>query len=377
MNALLFICFIAVFVYFQGVLYKKRIFENMTITRSFDSQGVFPGDKLIYELSVENRKALPLTWLSIDEKFHNGIEFESKTNIQPLNEELYAHNFMLTLLPYQKITRRYNLRAEKRGFYQVRQISLASTNILGTEEYNIEKEIPSYISVYPSIRDLRGTLIPANTIQGDFSVQRWIIEDPMVITGVTSYSGNDSLKSVNWKATAKNQKLLVNKYDFTADQKIMIILNLERQEHSLSREDINALEEAIEVCASLAVMVSEAGIPVGFATNAHLMGPAESLVLDPDTGDGHLADILDALAKVTYFKKYRSRELLRTLVADFSWGTEVIVVTPEVSETLVADMETINRTKATIISLRETDIELPFNLDLYYYRREGEHYEAI
>lgn len=377
MSALLFIALIAVFIYIQGILYERKIFESVAITRSFDKEGVFPGDKLVYEISIENRKVLPLTWVSVDEKFSSGIEFEVKTKIQELNEDIYAHNFMLTLLPYQRITRRYNLRAKKRGFYQMKSVFLTSTNLLGTKEYNIEKETPSFISVYPNLRDLRGALIPAHTIQGDFSVKRWIIEDPMIITGVRDYSGNDSLKSISWKATAKNQKLLVNKYDFTADKRIMIILNLERHESSLSKDDVVTLEAAIEVCASLAAMVNEAGIPVGFATNAHALGPAESIMLDPDTGDGRLTDILDALAKVTYFKKYRSRALLQMLVADFSWGTEVVVVTPEVSEDLVADLETISKTKTTLISLSETVVKVPSNIDLYYYRQEGEHYEAI
>ncbi len=377
MNALLFIGFIAAFIYFQGVLYKRRIFENVTINRSFSSSGVFPGDKLVYEMSVENRKMLPLTWVSIDEKFYSALEFDVKTNIQDLNEEVYIHNSILTLLPYQKVTRRYNLRARKRGFYQIKQILMASTNMLGTEEYNVEKEILACVAIYPNIRNLNGTIIPANTTQGDFSVKRWIIEDPMVMIGVRDYSGNDSLRSVNWKATAKNQKLQVNKYDFTADKRIMIILNLERPEHSLDKEDAAAIEAAIEVCASLAIMVNEVGIPVGFASNSHLLGPVESIVLDPDTGDGRLTDILETLAKVSYFKKYKSRELLQMMVADFSWGTEVIVVTPEISKDLIADLETICKTKTTVISLSKSDIEVPSTLDLYYYKQEGDNYEAI
>lgn len=377
MSALLFIGLIAAFIFIQDILYERKIFENVTITRSFDRDGVFPGEKLVYEMSIENRKALPLTWVNIDQKFYSGVEFEVKTKIQDLNEEIYNHNSMLTLLPYQKVTRRYNLRAKKRGYYQIKHVILDSVNILGTKEYNIEKEVPVCISVYPNIRDLKDALIPANTIQGDFSVKRWIIEDPMVITGVRDYSGNDSLKSVNWKATAKNQKLQVNKYDFTADKRIMIMLNLERYENALNKAGVVAVEEAIEVCASLAAMVNEAGIPVGFATNAHTLGPEGSIVLDPDTGDNRLTAILDALAKVSYFKKHKSRELLEMMVADFSWGTEVIVITPEVSEELIAGMETISKNKTTIISLSESDIKVPSNIDLYYYRREGEHYEAI
>jgi uncharacterized protein (DUF58 family) len=377
MSSLLFIILIAVFVVTQAMLYKKGIFEKLYITRSFDNTGVFPGDKVVYELAIENKKFLPLTWLSIDEKLYTGLEFEIHTKIQPINDDIYLHNSMLSLLPYQKAVRRHQLKAVKRGFYQLKNMTMTSTNMLGTEEYSIEKEASASIAVYPNLRDLRGTLIPANTTQGDFSVKRWIIEDPMVITGVRAYGGNDSLKSINWKATAKNQQLLVNKYDYTADKRIMIILNLERQEYSLKREDIHIIEAAIEVCASIASLMQETGIPVGFATNAHTLGPVETNVLDPDTGDKHMTAILESLAKVSYFKKYKSRELLKLLVASFSWGTEVIVVTPEICEELIEDLQSLNNIKTTVISLSRSNVDVPPNISLYHYRQEGEHYEAI
>jgi uncharacterized protein (DUF58 family) len=377
MSSLLFIIFIVIFVVVQGLLYKKGIFEKVYITRSFDSSGVFPGEKVVYELTIENRKFLPLTWVSIDEKLSVGLEFAINTKVQKLNEDLYLHNTMLSLLPYQKVVRRYDLKAVKRGYYQLKYMTMTSTNMLGTEEYSIDREESASISVYPNIKDLRGTLIPANTTQGDFSVKRWIIEDPMVITGVRAYSGNDSLKSINWKATAKNQQLLVNKYDYTADKRIMIILNLERQEYSLNKEDIQTIEEAIEVCASIASMTHETGIPVGFATNSHMLGSMETSVLDPDTGDKHMTAILESLARVSYFKKFKSRELLKLLVASFSWGTEIIVVTPEVSEELIGDLQSLSNIKTTVVSLSISDVNVPSNINLYYYRQEGGQYEAI
>lgn len=376
MSALLFILFIVAFIGVQGLLYKKGIFDRVEVTRGFDRHGAFPGEKVVYELSIENRKLLPLTWVSIDEKMYSGLEFEVKTKTQPINEEIYLHNTMLSLLPYQKVIRRYDLRAVKRGYYQLKQLTMTSTNMLGTEEYSVEKDIYASVAVYPRLRALEDSLVPANTIQGDISVKRWIIEDPMIITGVRSYN-NDSLKSINWKATARHQKLLVNKYDYTADKKVMVILNLEKQEYDLKKEDLLTVESAIEVCASLAAALQETGIPVGFATNSHTLGPVEANVLDPDTGEKQFFAILETLAKVSYFKKYKSRELLKLLIADFSWGTEVVVVTPEITASLMQDLESLYNTRTTLISLSPSEVQVPSNIGLFYYRREEEHYEVV
>jgi hypothetical protein len=64
-------------------------------------------------------------------------------------------------------------------------------------------------------------------------------------------------------------------------------------------------------------------------------------------------------------------------VTGFSWGTEVIVVTPEISEELVEDLQSLNNIKTTVISLGVSDINIPSSINLYYYKQEGEHYEAI
>lgn len=73
--------------------------------------------------------------------------------------------------------------------------------------------------VYPNLIDLNSSFVVADSLQGDVFVRRWIIEDPIMISGIRDYTPSDNYKDINWKATAKNQTLKVNKYDYTADKK--------------------------------------------------------------------------------------------------------------------------------------------------------------
>ena len=72
--------------------------------------------------------------------------------------------------------------------------------------------------------------LPYHSWQGDQSVRRWIISDPFIIAGVRGYQAGDTYKQINWKATAKTGTLQVHQYDFTADRRLMIYLNVDDAE---------------------------------------------------------------------------------------------------------------------------------------------------
>jgi uncharacterized protein (DUF58 family) len=378
MNALWFIIVILAFIMIQNRLYEKNIFNKLFIDRSFEVHGAFPEETVTYKFSIVNKKALPMTWLEIQEKLPIQLQFDKEERMEAYSDASVLHYLTLSILPYQKVNRRYTVKCLKRGYYELRDLTLNSTNLLGSKTYSQERQTPVAIAVYPNIRDLGDEFIPANTMMGDFSVNRWIIDDPMMIIGVRDYQSTDSFKSVNWKLTARNQKMLVNKYDHTADKKIMIIFNIEKSEYTMEISEVKLVEEAIEIAASIAVKLVENGIPTGLATNAVCIGEKATGLVEPNTGHTHINDLLTTFAQISNFKKLHSRELLKLLIKDFSWGTEIIVVTLTANNELMEDLQQIGDTKTTIIAMKESKVDyIPPNVSLFYYGKEGEKYEAI
>ncbi len=378
MNALWFIIVILAFILVQNRLYEKNIFNKLFISREFESKGVFPGETVTYKFSVINKKTLPMTWLEIQEKLPIQLQFDAEEKVEVYSDASVLHYLTFSILPYQRINRRYTIKCLKRGYYELRDMALSSTNLLGSKTYTQEREVPAAIAVYPNIRDLGDEFIPANTMMGDFSVNRWIIDDPMMIIGIRDYQSTDSFKSVNWKLTARNQKMLVNKYDRTADKKIMIIFNTEKSEYTMEVTDIELIEAGIEIAASIAVKLVENGIPTGLATNAVCIGQNSTGLVQPSTGSTHINELLTTFSQISNFKKLHSRELLKLLIKDFSWGTEIIIVTLSVNNELMEDLQDIGDTKTTVIALKDGKVDyIPSNVSLFYYSKEGEKYEAI
>ncbi len=378
MSALWFIISVLFLVGLQEKLYEKYIFAGLELKREFDQHGAFPGDIVDYKLSVTNKKLLPLTWLCLEERIPLQLELQEDDLTEPYSEISYLHRLIYSILPYQRVNRRYKIKCLKRGYYELRDASITSTNLLGTKTYTEELERTAAIAVYPSIRELSDSFIPVNTMMGDFSVNRWIMDDPMMIIGVREYQSTDSFKSINWKLTAKNQRLLVNKYDHTADKKIMLFINLDKTEYLMESDEVDLMEEALEIGASIAVKLIESGVPTGVATNGVCVGVDAVGIVEPNTGQEHIAHVLTAFAQMSYMKKLQSRELLKLLIKDFSWGTEIILITLTASEQLMEDLEQLGDIKTTVIVFKESRPDfIPRNVKLYIYSGDGENYEAV
>ena len=375
MNTFWFGLIILAFIWLQNVLYKNNIFKGVKMERSFDTFGIFSGETFEFSFSVTNRKFLPITWLSLDQRIPMPLVFEGETNIMKLTEGSYSHLSTLYFLPFQKVNRSYKVKCTKRGFYELRDIHMYATNLFGTEKYDQTIDAPASFVIYPNLVDLDGAFIKPDTTLGDFSVNRWIIDDPMMIIGVRDYMPTDSLKSVNWKATAKGQKLLVNKYDYTSDKKVLMIYVIDEYEYRLQVPDIEVIEASIEITASMAVKMVQNGIPVGIATNVLCLGKTEDNLLRPSTGEHQIVNILRMLGCFSYSKRFPVKELFSHYKKEISWNTDIVVVTPSINDELVNELKHVKSRNITLISTRKAVVSnLPKNVSLYFYSKEGESY---
>ena len=62
---------------------------------------------------------------------------------------------------------------------------------------------------------------------GELETRRNQMEDPYTFRGIREYTYGDTYGKINWKATAKASKLMVNMYGYTSEQRVRILLNLE------------------------------------------------------------------------------------------------------------------------------------------------------
>jgi RNA polymerase sigma factor RpoD-like protein len=115
-------------------------------------------------------------------------------------------------------------------------------------------EAPAEIYAWPKLfADLQNTL-PSSRSQGDLSVRRWIQPDPFLVNGIRAYRTGDPERDIHWAATARVGALQVKTHDFTADPRLMVLINGQKSESQwgdLMDYEQEPIEYAISLAATL------------------------------------------------------------------------------------------------------------------------------
>jgi hypothetical protein len=133
-----------------------------------------------------------------------------------------------------------------------------------------------------------------------FRYGRWILPDPIFVSGIREYRSGDNRKDVHWGATARTGILQVKIRDYTVSPKVLIVFNTQISDQlfgGMNPEDVEFLEKGINICAALAAWCINMGLEVGFLSNgAAQFGQSETPVLESGSTQAHLKVLLRMLA---------------------------------------------------------------------------------
>jgi hypothetical protein len=290
-----FVIFLVVYVFYklQAEIYAKKSFENVEVDARFKLTGIFQGEKTEFIETFLNRKFLPLWWVGIKFQISRYIVFQEEKNDNEGNDNYRKDLF--SILPFEKITKEFSVTGAKRGYYRIENLELMSGDLFG--KYKIIRNYPcaAQLYVYPRVITSDILDIYFMKMNGDILTKRHIIEDPFQLRGIREYHPYDSLKSVNWNATARSGELKVNQYDYTASQQVVIFLNIDRY----NAWDPEALvEECISLAASTTMNFIKLGMRVELITNGCDVITGEEVRVLPGAGVQQNIEIYESLSRL-------------------------------------------------------------------------------
>ena len=151
----------------------------------------------------------------------------------------------------------------------------------------------------------------------------FINPDPFEFAGVREYMPYDSLKEINFKATAHTGTLMSNKHDPTVKGEIAIILCMKLLTQNFEEE---RFEYSISLAASLAEYYISRGFTVALYSNGVDGMDKNTVKIEFGSGEGTLTDIYEALARV----EYTSAEAPDILMPDGKNDALCIFISPTV-----------------------------------------------
>lgn len=173
-------------------------------------------DENLIRITLYNDYSLPLNLTIIDE----------------IPDQFEKRNFMETLQlePYQEHEISYKLTPKSRGEYIFNAVNIFMSSTFGLVERRDRKELKASLPVYPSIIQMKNFELKAfsrtSTLQGVKRLRR--LGHSYEFEQIKNYVRGDDYRSINWKATSRQGKLMVNQYEDEKAQQVYTFIDKSR-----------------------------------------------------------------------------------------------------------------------------------------------------
>ena len=315
MNVLLMLIGVLIVYLAIKLVFRYNWNKGLGVALEFEKKHVVNGETVNVVEVISNEKRLPLPCVNL--KFHDReLEFPG-TDTNSSVSDLAYRNDVFSFLANQRITRRIPVKCNHRGVFKISGVQLTFAGPFMNEINVLKVGSTCEITVYPKTVDSKRFSFIRSRISGEAERKKYMLEDPFVFRGIRDYTSNDSLKNVNWKATARTGNLCVNEYNESVSRNVCILLNLE-DDGMLTYDSVN--EEAISLAASVAEEFIRQGINVSLISNACDVDTKEAVGIREGAGVGHLGSINTVLARMDLkLEKEEFAELInRTFIENVS-----------------------------------------------------------
>ena len=234
--------------YAQQKIFKKNWDRRLDVDVSFSVPHMEVGEKAYISERINNAKVLPLTVLHVKFAVSRYLEFCDRVNTDVT--DMNYRNDGFSVMSNEKITRNIDFVARKRGFYSISSVSIIARDYFMVKQYARYLKLDAGVYVFPLAYPYDRIEDSMNDILGEIEVRRRLMPDPFAYAGIREYVHGDSMRSINWKASAMSDRLMVNNHNSVCSGAVRILLNLEP--HSMIRP-----EKLQEVSISLVRTVAE------------------------------------------------------------------------------------------------------------------------
>ena len=309
-----------------GRWWSADIIKRVAFSRKFDHKA-FPGEIVPVQVEITNQSWLPAVWLRVQDFFPLEIA------------DLRSFHQVISLGPRETSILNYNLKAQKRGYYSVGPLNVTSGDLLGLNSDKSSEGPSDHLTVYPRVVPFSDVRLPSRSPMGSLRTRQPVFEDPTRPAGKRDYRPGDSLRRIDWKASATTGRLQTKIFEPSISLETMLFLNLNAEDYPL-RGRYEGTELAIVVAASLANWVVAQRQAVGLITNAvdPLTVNNQAIPLPMRKGRPHLMRILELLARARALETSSFQAMINQQRVHLNWGTTLVIITSNAGQSLFDEL---------------------------------------
>ena len=290
--------------FFFASLFSRIQAPDLTITRKLNPLRSFGGESIKVTVEVQNNLNLEISNLHLEDQIPNSLHLESGSS-----------SFSMSLKPHERIEHFYEISAPKRGRYTLGPMKATSLDQLRLRQYSVTCPGQAVVMILPQVAELGKVDVTSRR------VGRWPGTIPSRTVGpgteffeLRLYSPGDELHRINWKASARQARLVTNEFETERVTDVLVVLDCSETVVS-SAFSFDAEEFEVKLAASLCSQLLLQGNRVGL-----LVYGAERTWVSPAFGKRQLLRIISGL---TVVKAGRA-----IIPMDFAVGTIVNALLP-------------------------------------------------
>lgn len=295
-------------------------FDGLNYYLSVKAKDYEIGEEISLTSVVENNRLMVVSYLRVDEQF-------------PAHFNVARNVYSLFILPYQRVRRTYKICARKRGLHRINEALLELGDFVGFRSELRRAVMRVEMVVLPKKLALKESIAPLGPLDGEISVKRWIMDDPLMTIGIREYTGNEPQRFIHWPSSARQGSLMVKQFDFTSDNSVLVILNVEATKSRWQAIEEELIDEAVSLTRGVLEEFEELKVPYGLITNAYNeQSRGWDYYYHSGLGQGHLGVLLNTLGRIHFKIPDAFENTLRDVRRTMGNYTTAVIVTPRVLE---------------------------------------------
>ncbi len=285
------------------------------------------GDVIALDLTVRNRKALPLAWLRAVDLVSDGVTVRERDTVPTERAGQLALANAWSLAGFERVVRHYHVLANRRGVYALGPVRLTVSDVFARSAASRELPGRARYLVRPRMVSLRMADAPRAWL-GPQPARRGLLEQSQLFAGIRPYQPGDPLRSVHWPSTARTGRPQVKRYDPALQHEVLIALDIATPASDLAvgSFDDDLVEGLCVAAASLARHLLADEVACGLAVAAFTGVVRRFAYLPPGSGPRQLGRLGDLLARLSSVPSAPFEELLSGLPTVLRPGATVLVL---------------------------------------------------
>src|SRR5262245_14037898 len=198
---------------------------GVTYRRTLASDRTTWGDEIPMTIEVWNRKRLPLAWLRADDDASYGVVVRERELVDGSRGSGALRN-VWTLAPFERVTRRFHVGAERRGVYDLGPVDLSVGDLFARQAAVEERDHRARFIVRPRTVGTGGVERP-DQWGGLERAKAGLSEDPSRFAGVRPYAPGDPLRRIHQRASARLGTPVTKRFEPSRDREVLMVLDVQ------------------------------------------------------------------------------------------------------------------------------------------------------